>query len=365
MDRRPLPDAGLTATLANISATEGTAFNGTVATFHDADANTTAQTSDFTAVITWDDGTTSSGTVGSSGGGAFTISGSHTFARAGSRSVNVVLVGPGNGGIRQRERERRVCRPHASPVAISAIEGTLFNGAVAHFTDAYSSTTAPASDYAATVTWDDGTTSVGAITSQGSGQYTVSSAHTFTRPGSLRGGRGDHGAWQRLDDRERYGDSLRQPDFRRRSRKSPSPRASPSPEPSRTFHDLYSGGTSPATDFSATITWDTAPPRRHGPPAQGGGAYTVSADHTFNHPGSQSISVAISGPGSSSAATSGNVSVASAPITVALSSISATEGQSWSGTVATFADGNAGTVSATSEFSTTITWDDGTTTPAQ
>jgi hypothetical protein len=45
-----------------------------VATFTDADANGTV--ADYSAVIKWGDGTSTTGTVAASGGG-FTVSGSH------------------------------------------------------------------------------------------------------------------------------------------------------------------------------------------------------------------------------------------------------------------------------------------------
>ena len=54
-------DAALTASGTPVSATEGNAVTATVATF--TDANPLATTADFTATITWGDGTTSDGTI--------------------------------------------------------------------------------------------------------------------------------------------------------------------------------------------------------------------------------------------------------------------------------------------------------------
>jgi hypothetical protein len=84
--------ATLSASGVNLSATAGAAFSGTVATF------TTSETVDsaaaFTAVITWEDGTTSSGVISGSSG-SFTVSGSHTFATAGTfTSVSVKITNP-------------------------------------------------------------------------------------------------------------------------------------------------------------------------------------------------------------------------------------------------------------------------------
>src|SRR5439155_17692786 len=79
-------DAGLTASGTAVSATEGIAFSGQVASF--TDANPTAPLTDFTtgtggASINWGDGTSATtGTVTQPGGAgtAFVVSGSHTYA---------------------------------------------------------------------------------------------------------------------------------------------------------------------------------------------------------------------------------------------------------------------------------------------
>jgi PKD repeat protein len=67
----------------------GSPFNGVVATF--TDANTANVAGDFTATIDWGDGTTTAGIV-SGGAGSFTVSGSHTYASAGSYPVTVTLT---------------------------------------------------------------------------------------------------------------------------------------------------------------------------------------------------------------------------------------------------------------------------------
>ena len=58
---------------------------------------TTSVASDYSSTITRDDGTTSAGTIAATSGGAFTISASHTFHRAGTAAVRVAVTGPGSG----------------------------------------------------------------------------------------------------------------------------------------------------------------------------------------------------------------------------------------------------------------------------
>jgi hypothetical protein len=83
--------AALTVTAVNFSATAGAPYSGTVATF------TTAYQVDgaaaYTAVITWGDGSTSTGVVSGSNG-SFTVCGSHTYAAASSYALSVQITNP-------------------------------------------------------------------------------------------------------------------------------------------------------------------------------------------------------------------------------------------------------------------------------
>jgi hypothetical protein len=79
----------LSGTPVTFSPQQGVPFTGTVATFTDADTANVA--SDFTATIDWGDGNTTAGTV-TGGAGAFTVSGTHTYAASGPFSVTVTLA---------------------------------------------------------------------------------------------------------------------------------------------------------------------------------------------------------------------------------------------------------------------------------
>jgi len=67
----------------------GSPFSGVVATF--TDANTANTAGDLTATIDWGDGNTTTGIV-SGGSGTFSVSGTHTYASAGSYPVVVTLT---------------------------------------------------------------------------------------------------------------------------------------------------------------------------------------------------------------------------------------------------------------------------------
>jgi hypothetical protein len=65
--------------------------------------------------------------------------------------------------------------------SIQAVEGAPFSGVVASFT---STLTQPQpSDFNASISWGDGTTSVGTITAGGSGGFNVSGGHTYAKAG--------------------------------------------------------------------------------------------------------------------------------------------------------------------------------------
>ena len=91
----------LTAHAATITGTAGQALNNvTVATF--TDTNTANAAGDFAAAIKWGDGTTSAGTVSGSKGN-FTVTGSHTYAAAGTNAVAVTLTDDAPGTNRPHE----------------------------------------------------------------------------------------------------------------------------------------------------------------------------------------------------------------------------------------------------------------------
>src|SRR5207244_3023634 len=71
-----------------ISAVEGMAFSGAVATFTDPAGPEAV--ADYTATIDWGNGS-SPGTITVSGN-TFTVTGSHTYAEEGSYTINVMLT---------------------------------------------------------------------------------------------------------------------------------------------------------------------------------------------------------------------------------------------------------------------------------
>jgi N-acetylneuraminic acid mutarotase len=83
-------ESALSGMGADIKATAGTAVTGVVATFNDQNAS--AQAGDFTANIAWGDGTASAGTVTANDKGGFNVTGTKTYAVAGSSPIGVTVT---------------------------------------------------------------------------------------------------------------------------------------------------------------------------------------------------------------------------------------------------------------------------------
>ncbi len=166
----PAPALALTATPKPPGAAiEGVGLSGTVATFTDAaillvGCNAPGQ---YTATVTWGDGTTSAGTVTGGigqliGTCLYAVEATHAYAEEGTFGYSVAITGPSAGG--DTGTAPVVVRDaplSASAAGFTATQATQAAATVATFTDA---NPAPAAaDFQATVAWGDGTTAAGTI----------------------------------------------------------------------------------------------------------------------------------------------------------------------------------------------------------
>jgi len=108
---------GTTAT-----ATAGVPVSASLASFDSSDA-----AAEITAAVNWGDGTASSGTVVPEGGGAFAVTGSHSYAMAGSYTATVTVQDFGGAALTTQALIRVAPRATAtsltcspSPVAVTA-----------------------------------------------------------------------------------------------------------------------------------------------------------------------------------------------------------------------------------------------------
>ena len=170
-------DAALSGVGNAITGTEGTAASSNVATF--TDANPLAQATDFSASITWGDGTTSAGTV--SGSGTFTVTGAHAYAEAGTYATSITITDSGGSTVTV-SGTATIADYALSATGLTISSHKTFSGTVASLFD--SDPTATSSDYTATINWGDGTTSSMGTVSGSASPFTISGSHTYRSNGT-------------------------------------------------------------------------------------------------------------------------------------------------------------------------------------
>jgi uncharacterized protein (TIGR03118 family) len=174
----------LAAAAANLTATEGQAFNGTVAALGVADP--THKSGDFTATIDWGDGSpTTGGTVISTQGGTFLVMGDHTYTEDGTQTIKVT-ISDGTNTISATSKVTVADAPlSAAAVPVSVANGlTAINATVGTFID--QGGIGPASSYTATIDWGDGSqAATGTVATQGGSTFAVSGTHAFANTGSF------------------------------------------------------------------------------------------------------------------------------------------------------------------------------------
>lgn len=179
---QPADDAApLTATGASLSATEGFAFQGSVAAFTASAASAAA--SDFTATIDWGDGTsTTSGAVKSSGNGGFLVAGHHVYAEEGSYNVVVTVTDQSNHTVTAADAIDVADAPLlAVGSRVHVSQGLVAtNVTVASFVDTGGADAV--GEYTTTIDWGDGTTSTGTV-SLSHGTLNVVGSHTYAAAG--------------------------------------------------------------------------------------------------------------------------------------------------------------------------------------
>jgi hypothetical protein len=128
-------DAALSATGVNLSGTAGQSLSAVVA--HVDDANPSGSANDFSAQITWGDGSTSSGSLSPAGGGGFDVTGTHTYNTAGNYPVSTSITDIG-GSSTSANSTAQIAAPAAQPPRI--IEAPVISGPP-HESDTLSTTT--------------------------------------------------------------------------------------------------------------------------------------------------------------------------------------------------------------------------------
>lgn len=346
----------LTAFGSALAGTEGQTVSGVLATV--ADTYTGNPVSDFSASVEWGDGQNSAATV-TGQSGQFIVNGSHVYAEAGNYTANVVFSHKAPGTA-QATAAADIAIADAQLTATGAIvaatEGSTFSGQVAAFSDANLFSTAD--DFTATIQWGDGSTATaGAVTMLAAGSFVVTGTHFYAEEGQSlpvtvtildKGG----------------------------SRITAASTANVADAPLTagavtitategiffsgtvaTFTDANPNAT--AADFSSSIDWGDGSSATAGTVSAIQGGFAIVGAHTYGDEAAKlPITVSINDHGGSKATAASAARVVDAPLTATSITFTATEGITYTGTVATFSDANSG--ARTGDFTATIDWGDGT-----
>jgi hypothetical protein len=349
----------LAASGTTISATEGAAFSGTVATFTTTD--TSQPTSDFSASVVWGDGHTSAGSITGSAG-SFTVSAGNTYAEDGSYPVSVTVSDTHWGSSSAASSTVNVADAGLSGtgVAVTATEGAGTGIIpVATFTD-LGGPEAPA-DYSASIDWGDGQTSAGSITrNPGTNTFTVHGTHTYTEDGSFTVAvhiTHEHGiAADASTSTATVADAALSASGQNLSGQEAT---STGTVTVATFTDQ--GGAEPTADYGATIDWGDGTTDT-GTIVANGSSFNVQGSHTYADNGSYSIAVHITHENGITADTSSTATIANVAPTAGVSGPGdAVPGQSRSWT---FSATDPSSVDQAAGFTFNVAWGDGTTSTA-
>jgi hypothetical protein len=326
-------DAPLSAQALPFTATEGSAFSGPVASF--TDPNPGAKAADFSAVITWGDGHVSAGSVSADGVGGFLVTGSDTYASAGSYAFSVQISDLIGGATATAPGAATVLDAllSAQGLPFTTSEGSAFSGAVASFTDL--NPNAQAADFSAVITWGDGHTSAGNVSADGAGGFLVSGSNTYAAPGG-------------------YAFSVQITDVIGGATATATGAASVLDAPLAAQGIAFSGQSGASFvgpvatftdanplaqpgDFTASIAWGdgTETPGRIS--VSSGGGFTITGGHTYAATGRYTFHVRIQDKGGATAAADGIAQIAGLSPDLAVSVTQSRQGR-WVGLTGLFTD---------------------------
>lgn len=265
--------------------------------------------------------------------------------------------------------------PVTPPLPVNAIEGTpVQNVTVARFTDADPG--AKAADYVATIDWGDGTTTAGAITADASSPtvFFVTGSHTYAEEGPFtvtttildQGGSfvsTTGGTTVTITFTPEPPVNTTSP-----ATVTDAPLASKGATVTKvegvsltgvvaTFTD--SGGGEPVGNYTPTIDWGDGTTTSGTIGAVGspsGVTFTVTGTHTYALSGSYPLTVTIADEGGAQTIAQGLAVITPAPLVATGTAVATTEGQAFTGQVATFTDVPAGSLS---DYKAVIYWGDG------
>lgn len=341
------------AVFDSFTGIDGALVGGTVATFTDSDPN--GVLSDFSARISWGDGNTSLGILGTDPHGSFTVSGTNTYPLLGNYSVAVTIFDRGGASASIGDTITIV-----DPVLVTTftasggIDGASVGGVVVKFTDP--DPNGNLAQYSAMIAWGDGNTSTGSLASDGHGGFTLSATNVYavadTYPVTIN--IGDQGGGF-----THVASTITITDPQLRMTFIP-----PAAIAATSFSGVVGIFTDPDPngklgDYTADIDWGDGGSSVGTLVSDSKGGFSVSGSHTYAHEGIVPANVTVIDKGGTTTKVRGNVIVADAPLSASATSFNAGVNAPLYGVVADFRD--ADPHATTADFNATILWGDGST----
>ena len=151
-----------------------------MATFTDTDSNW--DPSEFTATITWGDGTSDAGEVDGSNG-SYTVTDDHIYHRAGTYSVEIdVTDGYHTTSATGTATVNDSTLTLSGGVKEGAVAGTSVTGTWASFKDTNLLSTSDS--YTTSINWGDGSSTTTGTVTGSDGAFVVSGSHTYASDGA-------------------------------------------------------------------------------------------------------------------------------------------------------------------------------------
>jgi hypothetical protein len=360
-------EAPLAVTALAVSASEGTAFNGPVATFTDAGGAETP--ANYKALIDWGDGSpATAGTVTLVSGNTLQVNGSHTYAEEGWFPVKVTVqddgatVTPGAKASAGSTAAVADAPLFLTANKFSVAEGAAFAGPVATFTDAGGAET-PA-NYQVRIDWGDGTAPTpGTVTLLPGNTFQVSGSHTYAEEGSfaVKVAVQDDGttATPNTVGLDTGKATVTDAALRANGTALGTAEGAPLTGTVATFTDADPAAA--AGDYTASVVWGDGTPADTSATvtANPGGGFRVTGKHAYAGVGSYAVTVLIRDQGGSSVSVVGIAHITDLPLRATGTAVTVPRGVAAANVrLATFTD-TAG-LGPVGNYTATINWGDGT-----